>query len=50
MVIVYGLFYFEKNSIEYGLKVEKLLYVMKKNVFRKCMEISEKVRVLGKFK
>lgn len=38
MVIVYGLFYFEKNGIEYGLKVVKLLYVIKKNVFRKCME------------
>lgn len=30
MVIIYDLFYFKKNSIEYGLKVEKLLYVMKK--------------------
>lgn len=35
MVIIYDLFYFKKNSIEYGLKVEKLLYVMKKKCIQK---------------
>lgn len=50
MAIIHDLLYLKKNSIEHGSKAEKLLHVMKKNAFRKCMEISEKVRALGKFK
>lgn len=50
MAIVHNLPYLEKNSIEHGSKADKLLHVMKKNAFRKCIELSENVRALGKFK
>lgn len=50
MAIVHGLPYLEKNSIEPGSKAEKLLHGMKKNAFRKCMELSENVTALGKVK